>query len=274
MSDLIRIKKAIKKIGSLDIYLVESDSTDKTINLLEKLQESNTNFSFISFGNLKLQFEDRIDRIRFCRNAYVDFIRKNNAIKNWNYILAVDLDGMNSAINARKIANSISKSEHWDACFANQTLGYYDLYALRAPGWVDEDCFFELRKLQRENIFVARFKNSFLNFLTAFWHFDKLRQKAIYSKMKCLSGDLISVNSAFGGFAIYKTKIFDHYDYTKMDFSSGSEHLDLHSKCKQDGLRLVIDPELKNNHWNEYNINKFLIIRFLKELKKFLNYKT
>ncbi len=274
ISDLSRIKNAVKKIGNLEIYLVESDSTDKTIDLMKDLQSTNKDFHFKSFGNLKLEIEDRIDRIRFCRNAYVEFIRSNKDENKWNYILAADLDGMNSAINAKRIAYSLSKSHLWDACFANQTLGYYDLFALRATGWVEDNCFSELRKLQGDNDYVPRFKNSFFDFLTAFWHFDKLRKKAIYSKMKRLNGDLIQVESAFGAFAIYKTEVFSNYDYSKVDSNSDCEHLDLHAKCKQGGLRLVIDPKLKNNHWNEYNINKFMIIRFLKELKKFIRSKV
>jgi len=273
-SDLTRIKKAISKIGNLDVYLVESDSSDKTLYLLEGLQESDANFNFKSFGNLRSIYEDRIDRIRFCRNAYVEFIRDNNSVKKWDYILVADLDGMNSALNSKKILGAISKHHLWDACFPNQSLGYYDLYALRAPGWVEGDCFSELRDAQRDNKYVEKFNNSFLNFLTAFWHFDNLRKKVIYSRMKRLRGGLIPVNSAFGGFAIYKTEIFCNFDYTKLDSSTGCEHLDLHARCIESGLRLVIDPKLKNSYWNEYNLNKFLIIRFLKELKKHIYSKS
>jgi hypothetical protein len=273
-SDLNTIKKAINKIGTLEIYLVESDSSDGTIDLLNELQKSDSNFNFKSFGNLRSKLDDRIDRIRFCRNAYVEFIRDNNSVKKWDYVFVADLDGMNSALNSKKILGAISKHHLWDACFSNQSLGYYDLYALRASGWVESDCFSELRDMQRDNKYVGKFSNSFLNFLTAFWHFDSLRKKVIYSKMKRLRGNLVSVNSAFGGFAIYKTEIFCNFDYTKRGSSAGCEHLDLHARCIESGLRLAIDPNLINSHWNEYNVNKFLIIRFLKELKKFIHNET
>jgi len=272
-SEISHISKAIEEIGCLDIYLVESDSSDNTLEKLSEIQKFNQSLNYISLGSLRSELPDRIDRIRFCRNHYVKFIRENFEIRKWDYIIVADLDGMNSAITKRSIIRSLANHNKWEVCFANQTIGYYDLYALRAPGWVEQNCFSELRDMQTENIFISKFNNSFLNFLSAFIHFDKLRKKAIYSKMIRLKGELIPVDSAFGGFAIYKPEVFAKFDYGKVDSKSECEHLDLHAKCRRDGLRLVIDPKLKNNHWNEYNINKFLVIRFLRELRKFVQTK-
>ncbi len=271
ISDLSRIEKAIGQLGGLEIFLVESDSTDATVAILEKLSIEKTGFSFKSFGFLKTQYPKRTERIRFCRNAYVDHIHTNLQQRKWDYVIVADLDGMNSAITKKRIKNSLKRDNDWDACFANQTLGYYDLYALRADDWVEKDCFDELKELQEGSVYLKKYRNSYLDFLCAFLHFDRMRRKVIYKRMKRLKGDLIPVKSAFGGFGIYKPEIFEKINYAKSDSGelSECEHLDLHYKCSQYGYRLVIDPKLINNHINVYNLNKFTFVRFLREYKKF-----
>jgi hypothetical protein len=271
ISDLSRIETAIGSIGNLEIYLVESDSIDATVATLQNLTLQKSGFSFKSFGNLKARFPKRTERIRFCRNAYVDYIQTQLQQQKWDYVIVADLDGMNSAITEQRILNSLRREKDWDACFANQTLGYYDLYALRADNWVEQDCFDELKELQRVNIYHKKYRSEFLDFLSAFLHFDRMRRKVIYKRMKRLKGGLIPVKSAFGGFGIYKPEIFEKINYTKSDsgYTSECEHLDLHYKCLQSGFRLVIDPKLINNHVNVYNLNKFIIVRFLREYRKY-----
>lgn len=271
-SEIGKIVKAIQRIGDLDIFLVESDSTDKTLTILENLKGENPNFSYKTFGILKPKYPERTERIRFCRNAYVDYIRTYAEERRWDFVIVADLDGMNSAISEKRILNSLKKDNQWDACFANQTLGYYDLYALRAENWVEQDCFYDLHKLQEDNIYKKKYSLPLLDFLSVFLHFDKLRKKAIYKKMRWLKGDLIPVKSAFGGFGIYKSEIFNRFNYVKTNSVGVSEceHLDLHYQCTQNGFRLFIDPGLINNHINIYNLNKFFFIRFLKEFKKFI----
>jgi len=271
ISDLSTLERAIGQLGKLEIFLVESDSTDATVATLQNLSTRKSGFGFKSFGNLKPRFPKRTERIRFCRNAYVDYIQTHLKQRKWDYVIVADLDGMNSAITKKRIINSIKREKDWDVCFANQTLGYYDLYALRADNWVQRDCFYELKEMQEASAFLKQYRNSFLDFLSAFLHFDRMRSKVIYKQMKRLKGDLVPVNSAFGGFAIYKPEVFQKFNYAKSNSveESECEHLDLHYKCLQHGFRLVIDPKLINNHVNVYNLNKFTLVRFLREFRKY-----
>lgn len=270
--DLRKILNSLKKIGSVDTFLVESDSNDRTINVLNELKIAYKSFEYESMGNLRQKIPNRIERIRFCRNRYVEYIRKNYKSKSWEFIVVADLDGMNSAINSRKIEGSIKNSLKWDACFSNQTFGYYDLYALRCKGWLELDCYEILAHLKEANPYLKKWKSTFVEFLSSFMHFDKLRVRAIYSNMRILRGNFIQVESAFGGFAIYKPEVFLNFDYTLINKSAKGhcEHLDLHARCIGVGLNLMIDPKLTNCHWNEYNVNKFKIVRFMKEFKKYL----
>ena len=271
ISELSTIERAIGQLGNLEIFLVESDSTDATVATLQNLSTQKSGFGFKSFGNLKPRFPKRTERIRFCRNAYVDYIQTHLQQRKWDYVIVADLDGMNSAITEKRILNSLRREKEWDACFANQTLGYYDLYALRADNWVEKDCFYELKEMQLASQFRKKYRNPFFDFLSAFVHFDAMRREVIYKRMKRLKGDLVPVKSAFGGFGIYKTEIFERINYAKSNSveKSECEHLDLHHKCLQYGFRLVIDPKLINNHVNVYNLNKFTIVRFLREFQKY-----
>lgn len=270
--DLAKINKSLRRIGQVETFLVESDSRDGTKSVLEAFRKNDKLFSFESLGDLQERIPNRIERIRFCRNQYIEYIRRNSNLGRWDFIVVADLDGMNSAISTKKVVGAINNSSHWDVCFSNQTLGYYDVYALRSKGWLENDCFEELIKLKEKYPFKQRSNYSFFGFLLAFKHFDKLRVDAIYSNMRRLKGGLIRVDSAFGGFAIYKPEIFLSFDYSAInDLSYGKcEHLDLHSKCVNSGFRLYIDPKLINSNWNEYNLNKFKIMRFLREFKKYL----
>lgn len=270
--DLAKINKSLRRIGQVETFLVESDSRDGTKSVLEAFRKKDKLFGFESLGDLQERIPNRIERIRFCRNRYVEHIRTNYDSNRWDFIVVADLDGMNSAISSMRMNRAIKNSNNWDVCFSNQTFGYYDLYALRSKGWVENDCFEELSNLKEKFPFSQRYNNSFLGFLFAFKHFDKLRVQAIYSKMRKLKGKPIRVDSAFGGLAIYKPEIFLSFDYSTISDSSfgNCEHLDLHSKCVNSGLSLYIDPKLINSNWNEYNLNKFKILRFLREFKKYL----
>ena len=90
---------------------------------------------------------------------------------------------------------------------------------------------------------------------------------AIYSKMIRIpkSYPWIKVDSAFGGFAIYKSAIFfDHnYDCRENSGALVSEHVDFHSNISD--LNLYINPALVNAHWNTYNINRFTFIRYTRD---------
>jgi len=270
--DLAKIHKSLVRIGEIETFLVESDSNDGTKKILETSRQQNKSFRFESLGDLQELIPNRIERIRFCRNRYVEYIRTNYDSNRWDFIVVADLDGMNSAISSIRMNKAIKNSNNWDVCFSNQTFGYYDLYALRSKGWVENDCFDELAILKEKFPFSQRYNNSLFGFLLAFKHFDRLRVQAIYSKMHKLKGHLIRVDSAFGGLAVYKPEIFLRFDYSTISETNFGkcEHLDLHSKCVNSGLKLYIDPKFINSHWNEYNLNKFKATRFLKEFKKYL----
>lgn len=267
--DLLAIVRALDNHRIAGIHLVESDSVDDTVRVLEDLRTKLPNFTFQSYGVLSVEIPDRISRIRYCRNQYVGFLRENFSPGQIDYVLVADLDGMNSSITAKGIDSCFQQHE-WSGVFANQRGGYYDLLALRHDEWCPRDIFEELRELQSSIKVESLANKSRLAKLRMQIEFDKARKQAIYSKMKRIpeSSDWIPVRSAFGGLAVYKARIFYEFDYGNCDFPirSESEHVYLNSKLFESGAKLFINPRMINNFWNTYNINRFFLIRQLRQV--------
>lgn len=263
-NELDQLISALANFNVSNIFLVESDSTDSTSTLLQKLTKKHSNLSYTKLGNLRNEIPNRIDRIRHCRNNYVQWIRENYSMNLWDYVVVVDLDGMNKKIKSAGIASCFLSPISWDAVFANQKYGYYDIYALRHGVWMPYDCF-RVLNIMKKKLELWLLTRPIRSFLFKRIYFDQLRRKLIYDKMLKIpiNFDWIQVRSAFGGLAIYRTALFLENDYSII-FNRGnirSEHIDFHEKCIKDGYKLYVNPKLINSNWNEYNINKSFYVR-------------
>ncbi len=267
-SDLKRIDESIGKFHTVEYFLVESDSRDKTLEVLNNMGDIRDSFQWKSLGSLAELIPDRVERIRHCRNEYVNFIRENLPTHKWDFVVIADLDGMNKALSPKAFASCFDRDD-WDVCISNQKGGYYDIFALRHPTWQPENYFNELdllrEKLPRKSglsFFIPkRFATSLLE--------DRAKKIAIYSKMRKIpkGADWISVDSGFGGFGIYRPDVFIPFNYDKItDDLRDSEHIDLHLKITKSGGKIYINPRLINSNWNTYNINRYFIIRQLRRI--------
>jgi len=267
--ELRTVLKALESFDKIEIFLVESDSNDNSVEILKRIQKGNKNFTFVTKGRLSNKYPNRIARIAYCRNIYVQFIKENFDESRWQYVAVADLDGMNKKLTRNAVDTCFKTDIKWDGIMANQKYGYYDIYALRALNWVEADCFSELKKLKCVSPNPKVFQNSLTNFISNFNHFDNLREIAIFSKMRTIARNspLIKVESAFGGFAIYKSKVFLKSDYKSPNYEE-SEHVIFHRKLIKIGYSFFINPDMINNNFNSYNISKFKAVRFVRELRK------
>jgi hypothetical protein len=266
--DLIKIVNALSSFKEISVFLVESDSTDQTSKLLSNFESQIPNFSFLSLGNLKPSIPDRIDRIRYCRNQYVSYIRNIPNSELPKFIAVADLDGMNKALSKKALVSCFSKSD-WDVVLSNQKFGYYDIFALRHKKWQPNDCFTELEELKRKIPLKNSNKTNLISKVKLNWAYDRARNKAIYSKMIRIkrNSPWIQVNSGFGGFAIYKSQLFLQHDYSANSaLTKESEHVALHNKIVSSGGKIFINPALINSNFNTYNINRIFIIREMRRL--------
>jgi hypothetical protein len=253
--------------GEVSFHFVESDSRDQTVSLLNSLTTGSISLTFQSLGSLETRIKIRTERLRFCRNAYVKWIRESNL--NFDFIVVADFDGMNRRLSKSAVESSLVKQSLWTACFANQLFGYFDLYALRCQGWIEHDFFPELRseisKLEPTG------GTTFLNGIKRYFQEDSIRWRMLYRNMKVLLpwAPLIPVESAFGALGIYKQSCFEISDYGSIaEEYSECEHVFFHRKILETGASLVINPRMINSWVNPYNLNKFFLTRLSRRLSK------
>lgn len=267
-ADFNTVRNAFSIDFEVFTYLVESDSSDETLLSLENLSSSIDNFSFVSFGDLRISIPDRIERIRFCRNQYVQFIRDNFGAFNWDYVIVADLDGMNGALNYEAVRSCFTRLD-WDCCLSNQTWGYYDIFALRERNWQPGNYFddVEAQRAKFQNLEFSKF--DFINRIRLILRQDSIKRNAIYSKMRRIprNSNWVAVDSGFGGLAIYKPQVFLKFNYSKIHTGSrDSEHVDLHFKMRKEDQKIFINPNLVNTRWNTYNVNKYFLVRQIRRL--------
>ena len=195
--EIQRIEKHVLKIFTeVKFFIVESDSIDNTAGVLAQISKENSNVQFLSLGKLSTEIPERINRLRYCRNQYVSFIRQRPKEDKPDFVVVVDYDIKNRALDLNPLSNLISE-DWWDGLFVNQKGPYYDIYALRKKGWVEDDCF----KTYRELALKMPTKEA--------------KKEAIWSQMRRIPIDeeLIEVDSAFGGLGVYRRRVFENFDY-------------------------------------------------------------
>ena len=251
---IFALRDALSDFHNLSFYIVESDSEDETIEKLQTLSASVSNFTYLSLGKLSEEIPSRTERIAFCRNEYINFI--STCDQSFDYILVADLDGVCSLITRESILSCWLRND-WDACFANQLAPYYDIWALRHPAWCPTDCWKEYNEL-------------ILLGANRYW----ARKSTIYSKMIQIDSkaDWIEVDSAFGGLGIYRANVLAGRNYCGKNLLGEmvSEHVQMHNSMKLRGARLFINPSLINGAWNEHNremrkLNQ--VVRYCKYLR-------
>ncbi len=261
-----RTLKATSFFSEVRFFIVESDSDDKTLNVLQSIKIENSNFDFVSLDKLRDRIPEQYDRIRYCRNIYVNYIRNLENRARPNFVLVLDLDGMNSALNSKSIYSCFLRND-WDAVLSNQTFGYYDILALRHTNWQQNDWrdTHDYYKANLNRLEFSRFK--YVNKMRKFVQLDLTEYMSIYSKMVRIpkSSSWIRVDSGFGGAALYKADVFLRFDYTKEFETRETDHVSLHRKIVNSSGNIFINPRFINSHFNTYNLNRYFLVRSLRE---------
>lgn len=236
-SEIEKLRQAVSEFKAHRFYIVESDSEDRTLDILNKIKNAKADFDFISLGSLRDSVPKRIERIATSRNVYVDYAKSNLDL--FDFVLVADLDGVNFEISSEKIASCFTRSD-WGACTANQSGPYYDIYALRAKDWVEIDCVKEFVKFREDGEHP----------LSAWTKAVREKQIIIPSQ-----SPWIEVTSAFGGLAIYKIEAFvcGSYKTRSSQESNISEHVAFHEAIREAGWRIFINPFMTNSDYNEHN---------------------
>lgn len=251
--EISRITECFK--GALEVkwIVVESDSNDDTVGVLDRLSKS-VNLEYISLGGLRQKFPKRTERIAYCRNKYLEYAERHEIRDKYDYLVVADLDGVNSLLSESAVLSCWRSPFDWDACFANQKGPYYDIWALRHEFLSPNDCW------SCRDFLVG----TGLNKATADY-------RAVWSRMVTIDESLspIEVESAFGGLGIYKFRLLNGLRYVGVDRDGVEfcEHVSLHSQLKARGAKLYIFPSLLNGGWNEHSANVRLRVRLFTSMK-------
>jgi hypothetical protein len=243
---------ALSSCQVLSWLVIESDSSDKTVEALASLTRTVPGFRFISMGMLTGKIPDRTQRIAYCRNVYLDRLSSDPLYSGIDHVVVADFDGVNNLLTKSAIESCWARSE-WDVCTANQRGPYYDIWALRHPLWSPNDCWEQYRFLVEHRTPRE----------IALW-------AAVYAKMVIIDerGDWIEVDSAFGGLAVYRRRFFSEIQYAG-SYGSGTsvcEHVPLHLALKRQGARIFINPRLINTSHTEHSNNRLLRRRIRREV--------
>lgn len=255
-SDISRIIQALDPIIPTVAFIVESDSNDDTVDKLRTLSATDSRVQFVSLGNLEPVFPERLERLKHCRNVYLEQIRNNPIYRDCDLVVVADLDGINTAITQDRFRLALGTKVEWDVLAANQSGPYYDILALRHPFW-------------SPNSFIQEMKwfDPFLGKRAAWRH--SLGDRMIRISP---SHPPIEVDSAFGGLCIYKRWILEKFDYSNDSPTAVAEtdHVILNRKAKADGAKIYIQPGLINSKWTTHSLDAVPFIRFFKSLVHFL----
>ena len=206
-------------VGVEKIIIVDSDSNDGTKEYCKSLK--NDNILFIEEDNVKNNFHNRIEILSHCRNIGLQNIEKTNDVLYIPIDLDIDLFSLIKPKSFIDLIKNFQNNKDIDALFPYSEPYYYDIFALRKQGWVDNNAVLQAHKLKQK----FKIGSFFFNY---FFVFKKQINKNKFSE------DLIRVESAFGGIGLYKINKNKNYLYETKDIDTEfySEHLSFNNNFK------------------------------------------
>lgn len=257
LRNFCKLNTYFSKYGFTKFHLVESNSSDSTVEVLSDIALRNSNFSYVSLPNDPPDL-GRVARIRNARNSYVEYIREIPKSE-LDYVVVVDFDMKFKALEEVDFLELIRRLDNFDGIFPSFKYGYYDLYALRHKYWMPYDIFQSLEWLN-ENTRHSKFFGAFTK--------SNLKDKLLYGLMLNLKrNQVIQVDSAFGGIGVYNPEIFFkvNYNYRNLEEGSTCEHIALHYGARdQCGSIFAIDTNFELADINMHNLNRVFLYRFLR----------
>lgn len=232
--ELKRLRAATSDFSRVHVLLVESDSTDATLEVLAASATEWPSLRYLSEGSLCEQLPQRTVRIAHCRNVCLNELANNPMYAAVSHVIVADLDRVCHDLTPSALASCWGPNApvDWALCCANQGDWYYDLWALRHPVWCPGDVWQEyeqllplLGKVEATNV-------------------------TQFARMVHIAPDRpwIEVDSAFGGLAVYRREVLLNARYVGINGSGKEicEHVTLHVQIKANGGRIFINPALIN----------------------------
>ena len=221
-----RVLELAKYFKEYRIKIFENDSSDETPQLISDSLKGNVNAEVFTEKELCAALPSRTQRLAHARNCLLDATIEQQA--DFDYVCWLDLDGLvDSRFTNEGFLSNFKYEAVWDAVFPVTMPIYYDIWALR---------------------------EKYISPIDIVWHSQHLVPSVIRSKRNLhaavqqltqdnLSGWL-SVESAFGGFGLYKMDISSKGRYVGIiNNEEICEHVTYNESLYRAGARLYINPE-------------------------------
>jgi glycosyltransferase involved in cell wall biosynthesis len=181
-----------------EIIIVYDNSSDNSLEILKKYQKINNKLTLYVIPRLISQY--RTHRLAHARNICFNYVKEHN----FPLFIMMDLDDVNAKqVNPLILKKYLNDENYnlWDSLSFNTSPKYYDIWALS----IFPFCF-------SYNHFT---NNSTHNYYTIQNYIDEIL------KYKKTTNQLTRCISAFNGFSIYKTKMFENCIYNgKLNLSN------------------------------------------------------
>lgn len=146
--DVARLREAFGGADALHWLLIESDSDDRSVAVLEQLKAELPGFDFISHGALRERMAGRTERLSFCRNSYVQALRERPHYAGITHVAIADFGGINTHITRAGVESCWKSGIDWDMVAANQAAPLLRCLGAQAPALVPERLLEALRVSQ------------------------------------------------------------------------------------------------------------------------------
>jgi hypothetical protein len=225
--NLKHIDKCGKKFKDYAVVIYENDSSDDTKKILEENEKENYYYIFDTTNE-----SSRTKRLAHGRNQILNKVRELN---NYDFLIMLDLDDVNESGKFVQTIDSCFTNNNWDVLTGNQTDKYYDIWAFRKTGLLDWDCWREYSKATKNGMSDSEAKH-----------------KYVYGVITIFEpGQLIEVESAFSGIAIYRLESLpeqcNYKGYYDDDGSELCEHVPFHQCIKKNGGKIFINTNFLTN---------------------------
>lgn len=203
--------------------IFENDSTDETPDVLRAVKNDlAVPVEIVTEVGLVSRIPIREERIAHCRNVLLERILERGQIPRSAaggpgapvtlYVpidldIEVDWEAQGPALG--KAVAALVAGE-LDGVFPAARPRYYDIFALRARGWVEEDCWVRVRRLPKR--------------LKTWGKRRYIHRKQIALGRLAARGPLVEVESAFGGLGLYRLEAVEHQRYS-VTTHDGCEHV-------------------------------------------------
>jgi hypothetical protein len=222
------------------VCIIENDSSDNTISKLQEYEKQHTNVKIYQFTGLEHKMPKRTVRLAFCRNFLINLLHTNYG--GFDYFINVDLDNILRHDTIDGLKKCFQLERPWDALFANASPVYYDIWALRSEEiGLTYDCWDKIHHEYQKGVP---------------YYISKIPHVKAFQTHINPGQDLIEVQSAFGGFGIYKVAATKDCRYVgeieKCEFDEPTgcnaeccEHVHFHKDMiSKNGAKLYIAPFL------------------------------